>query len=116
MRPLGAEEAVLRCDVCGKEPAAGVAAVPGVPVSMAYGSNCLAANAHPYWVLVAYTAECGGLRNTVAEWRGMVDDTLVHLEIDPEKFEADVDQAIEDLIQAERRGVFSDPPAWDLDL
>lgn len=104
--------APLTCDVCGKEPAVGVAAVPGVPVSMAYGGNCLAAGAHPYWVLVANTALCGGYDRTVEEWRGMVDDTLAHLEITREKFDADVSQSIEDLAEHERREA-SSPPAED---
>lgn len=40
------------CDVCDNEPMKGVASIPGMPVSVAYGENCLRANAHPWWALV----------------------------------------------------------------
>jgi hypothetical protein len=86
----------ITCQVCDAEPAVGVAAVPGVPVSMAYGSNCLAANAHPYSILVINTAMCGGYDQTVEEWRKMVDDTLAHLGKAREQFDADVEREMED--------------------
>lgn len=87
----------LLCDVCHAEPAVGTAAMPGVPLTVAYGSDCLAARAYPYWVLVAHTAMCGGYDHTIEEWRGMVDDTLAHQQVTREKFDADVAEAIETL-------------------
>lgn len=38
------------CEVCGAEPMVGVAAVPGVPMSVAYGRNCLQHGATPLWI------------------------------------------------------------------
>lgn len=72
----------------------GVAAVPCVPYSASYGSNCLAANAHPYWVLVANTAMCGGYDQTAEFWRQMVDDTLEWLGKTREEFDAAVAEVI----------------------
>lgn len=86
----------LICDVCHNEPAVGVAAVPGVPVSMAYGGHCLAANAHPYGILVINTAMCGGYDHTSEWWRQMVDDTLHHLGKDREQFDLDVEAEMAD--------------------
>lgn len=80
----------LTCDVCGNEPAVGVAAVPGVPISMAYGANCLRANAHPYGIVVANTALAGGYDACAEWWKQMVDDTLSHLNKTREEFDRDV--------------------------
>lgn len=92
----------LVCDVCGAEPAVGVAAVPGVPVSVAYGRICLSANAHPMWVLAGNTAtivESGQewREHTADWWQGMVDDTLAHLAISEEDFIRQVDDSIQAL-------------------
>lgn len=58
---------VLECQVCGKEPAVGVACSGLGAVSIAYGRSCLDAGAEPYDLLVATVAMCGGRANT-AEW------------------------------------------------
>lgn len=92
----------LTCQVCNGEPAVGVAAVPGVPVSMAYGRKCLEANAHPYDILVTATAVAvdtqpyAGYRDTplAEEWKQMITDTLTYLGRSPERFDADVREAI----------------------
>lgn len=78
------------CEVCYAEPAASAVCVPGVPVSMAYGRECLKVNAHPYGILVANTACCGGCEHTASWWHGMVTDTLDHLGIPHEVFYRDV--------------------------
>lgn len=85
------------CDVCGKEPAVGVAAVPGVPISMAYGRDCLEANAHPYGILVANTALVGGLDRAGDWWIEMVDATLLHLHKTRVDFDRDVRQVMRDM-------------------
>lgn len=69
----------LICDVCNDEPGVGVASVPGIPMSVAYGKKCLAANAHPYGILVSHTAILGGLENTADWWNEMVVNTCKHL-------------------------------------
>lgn len=89
-------ERQLSCDVCDNEPAVGVAAVPGVPISVAYGQKCMAANAYPWWVLVANTAAMGGLDESAEWWKQMVYDTCAHLGKTLAEFEADVATAIEE--------------------
>jgi hypothetical protein len=88
------------CEVCGDEPAIGVAAVPGVPVSAAYGRACLEANAHPWRAIVFNTAACGGLENTAEWWRSMVHATLAHLGRPLDEFDRDVLQRIAELREA----------------
>jgi hypothetical protein len=78
------------CDVCDNEPAVRAAAVPGVPVTVAYGERCLEANVHPYRVLVAATADMGGLINTAHWWRDMVNRTCQYLKVPMERFKMDV--------------------------
>jgi hypothetical protein len=84
----------LICEVCGDEPAVGVASVPGVPISVAYGRKCLSANAHPYGIVVANTADVDGYDNSAEWWKQIVDDTLTHLGKTREQFDADVAEAI----------------------
>ena len=80
-------ESLIKCDVCKNEPSVGVAAVPGVPMSVAYGEECLKANAYPLGVLVANTACAGGYEFTEDWWQEMVDDTLIHLDTSRERFD-----------------------------
>lgn len=87
-------EVTLFCEVCGDETAVGVAAVPGVPMSVPYGRACLNANAHPLGILIVNTACCGGLENTNEEWQWMVECTLRHLNKSKAWFVAQVDQAM----------------------
>lgn len=92
----------LICSVCDKNEAfgslmiiiLGVCCVPSVPCSMAYCKECLEANAHPWWILVANTACCNGLHNTTDFWKWMVADTCEHLGKTLEKFNIDVQEAI----------------------
>jgi hypothetical protein len=90
----------LTCEVCHDEPALGVASVPGVPVSVAYGRKCVAANAHPYHILVANTAAIGGYGEASTWWREMVDATLEHLSIERAKFDQDVTECLDDMAVA----------------
>lgn len=85
----------LTCDVCQSEPARGVCSVPGVPVSMAYGDECLRANAHPWFILVGETATMGGLDGVAEWWIHMVEDTITHLgaEYTRERFDREVAEA-----------------------
>ncbi len=78
------------CDVCQGEPAVGVAGVPGLPISVAYGKACLAANAHPYGLLVANTALLGDYAHSADWWQEMVNATLAHLDKTRDQFDADV--------------------------
>jgi hypothetical protein len=58
----------LICEVCNSEPAVGVACVPGIPMSVAYGNNCLREGADPLWALRANVACCGGVDCIVPEY------------------------------------------------
>ena len=69
----------LICEVCNKNEAIGVACVPMVPISVAYCTKCLEANAHPWDILVSITASCCGLKNCGEEWKFMVEDTCRYL-------------------------------------
>lgn len=48
------------CEVCQREAAVGVACVPGIPMSAAYGRECLDRGADPYWAIRANVMCCGG--------------------------------------------------------
>jgi len=87
----------LICDVCGKNEAVGVAAVPMVPISMAYCRACLDANAHPWEILVANTACIGGLDSANESWKEMVMDTCKHLGRTLEEFNTAVAESEEAL-------------------
>ena len=66
----------VKCEVCKDEPAIGVASVPGIPYSAAYGRTCLEKGADPYGIVRANIACCGGPEH-VADW---VLDSLTFLE------------------------------------
>ncbi|MGW5720761.1 hypothetical protein ACWEVP_31630 [Amycolatopsis sp. NPDC003865] len=78
------------CDVCDNERAVRAAKVPGLSTTVAYGERCLAANVHPYGVLVAKTADMGGLINTSHWWRDMVERTCQYLRVSIDQFNEDV--------------------------
>lgn len=78
------------CSVCNDEPSVGVACVPGVPYSTSYGAKCLAANAHPWDILVGNTAALGGLDEAADWWKDMVYNTCTHLGKSIIEFEEDV--------------------------
>ena len=84
----------LICQICEDEEAVGVACMPSVPISFAYGRKCIDANAHPYWALVANTALGGGLKNTADWWKWMVTDTCNYLGKTLEEFNEEVERYI----------------------
>lgn len=92
----------LVCAVCNNEPAVGVASIPGMPMSEAYGRKCLDANAHPWWALALQTACLGGLEHAAPWWREMVESTCAHLGRTLEEFNAEVAR---DMAQMEADGV-----------
>ena len=88
------------CEVCGKEPAVAVAAVPGIPYSAGYCGTCLeAGQTTPYWLLVANTA-CvmtpGDRLEDVSApwWIETVANTLSYLGKSREQFDRDVELAL----------------------
>lgn len=85
------------CEACNQRPGIGVAAVPGCPVSVSYCRECLDANAHPYWVLVANTACVGRYDDCADWWREMVDDTLRYLGKSREDFDAEVKASVDQM-------------------
>lgn len=85
------------CDVCDNEPSVGVACVPMMPISVAYGTKCLKANAHPWGLLIGNTAIVGGYTETSTEWQAMVQDTIKHLNKTFEEFNKEVGRTIRDL-------------------
>jgi hypothetical protein len=87
----------MACDVCGENPQVGVAAIPGIPMSVAYCEDCLRANAHPYGIIVVNTALCGGLDEAADWWKQMVHDTLVHLNKTQDQFDLDVELELREM-------------------
>lgn len=57
----------VQCEVCKQEPMVGVACVPGIPYSAAYGRECLNRRADPYEIIRINVACCGGVEH-VADW------------------------------------------------
>lgn len=100
MPVLGGPE---KCDVCGQEAEVRVYAMPYVPGSFAYCPECLRANAHPYGIVVNNTAMCGGLDQCAWGWRLVVHGTLRRLGIDKETFDRDVNEAIVDFSEIDRK-------------
>lgn len=85
------------CDCCGVEPSVGVAAIPGVPMSIAWGRNCLDANVVPWWVAVTNTAIIGGRAEAADWWVALLDNTIPYFNRTTEQFDAEVALAIEDM-------------------
>lgn len=72
------EQPELVCDVCKTNKAIGVAAIPMVPMSAAYCRECLEANSHPMFILIANTVCVSGLEHANEPWKRMVMDSLKH--------------------------------------
>jgi hypothetical protein len=87
------------CQVCDKNLAVGVACVPGVPYSAAYCLDCLKADAHPLFIVIANTACCGGLEYCHDGWREVVDHTLAHLGKTKEWFVEEVAKSMKEEIE-----------------
>lgn len=85
----------------------GVASIPGMPISVAYGRNCLAANAHPWWALVGNAAMIGGLDQAADWFRAMVEATCRHLGKTLADFNREVAQQIAEDAKQEGVDAFS---------
>lgn len=97
-------EPEVQCEVCRQEPSVGVAAIPGLPMSVAYGYQCLKANAHPYGAMVAMTAMADGY-DSLATWaQEMIEATLLRLNKSNDEFEQHVREMIRDLHEFEVEG------------
>jgi hypothetical protein len=83
------------CDCCHDEPAVGVAAIPYIPMSIAWGRKCLDADIIPYWAAVANTAACGGWEHCNQEWQDLCRDTCTYFGEPHEQFLRDVAKDIE---------------------
>ncbi len=56
------------CEVCKQEPMVGVACVPGIPYSAAYGQKCLEMGADPWGIVRINIKCCDGPENVVPEY------------------------------------------------
>ena len=84
----------MLCEVCNggfKEGNIVVCAVPMVPYSARFCQDCLNAGAIPYWIATTNTDIAGGWDNCIEEWKDVVNDTLIHLNITMEQFLKDVE-------------------------
>lgn len=66
------------CESCRKNESVGVCSVPAVPYSAAYCQECLNADSHPMFILIANTAINGGLEHCADFWKEMVEHSLKH--------------------------------------
>ena len=74
----------MLCEVCNggfKEGNIVVCAVPMVPYSARFCQDCLNAGAIPYWIATSNTDIVGGWDNCIEEWKDVVNDTLIHLNL-----------------------------------
>lgn len=85
------------CEVCKRNKAVGVAAVPMVPMSVAYCRECLEANSHPLHILIANTVCVGGLERASEGWKQMVMDSLKHQGKTLEWFNGQVQEGIKNM-------------------
>lgn len=93
----GPKGEIIKCEVCGNEPAVVSCCVPGVPISMVYCVLCLDANAHPWSILVANTVCLGSYEQSVDWWKQMIDDTCARLGKTLDEFKADVEKGVADM-------------------
>lgn len=89
------------CECCKLEPSIGVACIPGMPISIAWGKKCLEAQIIPYWAAVANTAMCGGLAETGDGWQELVFATLEYFKTDYMTFSLDVAWDIQEMMKQE---------------
>lgn len=87
---------INKCEVCHKNESIGVACVPGVPYSASYCKECLQANAHPIFILLANTSCIGKLDECADWWQQMVKDTCKHLNYSIEIFNQQVEEQIKE--------------------
>lgn len=93
-----AEQQLDLCGCCHQQkPIVGVACIPGVPMSIAWCSDCLQADVIPYEIAVANTACCGGWSHCNPEWRQLVRTTLVYFNKSCSTFLADVQAELHQL-------------------
>lgn len=90
------DEGLGKCNVCSERDAIGVAAIPGIPMSVAWCRECIQSGAIPYWAAVANTAIINGMEYAAEWWHEVVDDTLRWLGKSREEFDADVAVSMED--------------------
>ena len=95
-----------KCEVCGAFEVVGVAAVPGVPISVAYCHTCLHAGVAPLKIVITQTALNNGYENSANWWQELVDRTLKYLnyrrDLFDERVKSEVDE-IERLSEQYRR-------------
>jgi hypothetical protein len=82
------------CEVCNDRPSIGVAAIPGMPVSVAWCRECLTAGAIPWWALVANTSLIGGRQHAAPWWAAVIEATCRHLGRTVEELDREVAENI----------------------
>jgi hypothetical protein len=86
----------LICEVCNTNEAIGVAAIPGIPMSVAYCKECLEKDSYPMWALISYTACCNGLDHCAEWWKEIVGHSLKAQGKTIEWFNAEVKKCLEE--------------------
>ena len=62
-----------------------------ISYSACFCADCLRSGTIPYWIATSNTECAGGWDNCIEEWKGVVNDTLKHLNITMEQFLKDVE-------------------------
>jgi hypothetical protein len=86
-----------KCECCQKEPAIGVACIPGIAISIAWCMHCIEAEVVPYNIAVFNTAMNDGLENSADWWKEIVNKTMKYFNISNEQFNNDLEQEISHL-------------------
>lgn len=85
----------MTCQCCNDEPSVGVAAIPGIPVSISWGRKCLEAGVIPYHFLVINTALAGGVDHIAPWWGEVIHNTITYFNVPWMEFISDVETEIE---------------------
>lgn len=79
-----------KCDCCNKEPSIGVAALPGMPMSIAWCTKCLQAEVIPIWAAISNTACIGGMNDAAQWWIELIERSLKYHNYSRDQFDANV--------------------------
>lgn len=86
-----------KCDCCGGPDAVGVAAVPFLPISIAWCVKCLKAEVLPFDLMAFNTAMIGGMENANGEWADWVERSITYHGKTHAEFDAAVKAAEKEL-------------------
>lgn len=85
------------CEICKEEPGVVVNSMPGIPMSISRGENCIKNDlSYPYWALVAETSITGGMEHADQWWHEEVEYHLPFFKKSMSEFQSDVNKSIKE--------------------